>query len=101
MPDDVLDPLTKSRAQWDQLPPGLKKAVEQMLWRAKGCVESRKWKPRLVSLTEPDEIMMGPRHPFLFLLPPATGGKQVENQKRKGAFVRFWEFSRNYLTILR
>jgi len=39
---------------------------------------------------------------FLFLVPPATGGKQVEIQKTKGAFARFWGVSRNYLhAILR
>jgi hypothetical protein len=89
----------QSTAQLAQLPPRLRKAVEQMLWRAKGCVESRKWTPRLMSLTEPDEMIIGrdPGHPFLFLLPLATVADKDEIQKRKGSFARLWDVSRNYL----
>jgi hypothetical protein len=89
----------------EQLPPALRKAVEQMLWRAKGCVESRKWiTPRLMSPAKSEWIKVGPDpgHPFLFVLPPAPIGKQVEIQKTKGAFAHFWGMSRNHLhAILR
>ena len=111
-----LDPLAKSRAQLEQLPPALRKAAEQMLWRAKGCVESRKLiTPRLVSPAESEWRKMGPDlpteigidnnpywaggYPFLFLLPPATVGNKAEIQKTKGTFARFLKsVVRNYLS---
>src|SRR5260370_42656598 len=91
MLDEVLDPLAKSRPRLDQLPTELRRAVEQMWWRAEA--------PKRGSPSEPEvEIGPCPRHLPLFLLPPAPVGKQVAIQKTKGAFARFWKgISRNYL----
>jgi hypothetical protein len=83
MPDEVLDPFAKSRAQVDELPPRLRKTAEQMLWR---LAAFRGSSPKA------DEVRIGPcpRYPPLFLLPPAPVGKQVAIQNAKGAF-RFWK----------
>ncbi len=84
MLDEVLDPLAKSRPQLDQLPTELRKAAEQMWWRA----EASRGSP-----PEPGEVEIGPspRHLPLFLLPPAPIGKQIAIQETRGAFARFWK----------
>src|SRR6266849_8576946 len=51
MLDEVLDPLAKSRPQLDQLPTELRKAAEQMWWRA----EASRGSP-----PEPGEVEIGP-----------------------------------------
>lgn len=85
----LLDPLAESRTQLDQLPPGLKKAVEQMLWRAKVAKgpSSKRGKGVIIG--------PAPRPPLLFLLPPASDGES----KPKGAFARFWKGARRFLLV--
>jgi len=80
----MLDPLAESRQHLDQLPPGLRKAAEQMMWRAQAASKGPLSKRGKVVIIGPC-----PRELPLFLLPPATVGKQVAIQKPKGAFARF------------
>lgn len=81
----LLDPLAKSRAQLDQLPPRLRKAAEQMMWRAKAAKGPLSKRGKVVI------IGPSPRGLPLFLLPPPPEEKQRAIQETKGAFARFWK----------
>lgn len=81
----LLDPLAESRAQLDQLPPRLKKAMEQMMWRAKAA--------KGPSSKRGKAVIIGPcpRHSPLFVLPPASRRDQPPIPKPKSALAQFWK----------
>jgi hypothetical protein len=81
----LLDPLANSRPQLDQLPPGLRKAAEQMWWRSKAAKGPLSKRGKVVI------IGPSPRELPLFLLPSPAEEKQRAIQETKGAFARFWK----------